>query len=114
MEDTFKKDIEALYAQAARCDRLDTLIPALYTVFRRNGDALADINYAYRLVATDTSLTRAFSLADGQFAELTPDATVDVTVRGKEADLLAVFQRRLNPVAALALRKLRLDGNKPP
>jgi hypothetical protein len=112
LEDTFKKDVDALYAHAARCDRLDALIPALYEVFRRNGKALADIRYAYRLVATDTGLTRAFSLMDGRFAELAADVPVDVTVRGREADLLAVFQRKLNPVLALALRKLRLEGNQ--
>ncbi|MCE5344605.1 MAG: SCP2 sterol-binding domain-containing protein [Eubacteriales bacterium] len=111
MADTFRQDIDAMYAQAARCDRLDALVPSLYAVLGRNGKALAGISYAYRLSATDTGYTCAFSLTDGRFAELTKGASVDVTVVGREANLLSVFQRRLNPVAALALRKIRVEGN---
>ena len=112
MTTAFKQDIEAMYALAAGCDSLATLVPALCDVLRRNEDSLADVTYAYRLMANDTGYTCAFSLDHGKFAELSGSDRVDVTVTGTENNLLAVFQRKLNPAAALLLGKIKLNGSK--
>ena len=37
---------------------------------------------------------------------------VDVTVLGTEANLLAVFQRKLNPAAGLLLGQIKVEGSK--
>ena len=112
MTDVFRRDINALYARAEACDSLATLVPALYAVFRRNGDALEGISASYRLEATDTGFESAFSLTEGRFAELPPSGFTDVTISGREAHLLAVFQRKLSPVAAMLTRKVKVEGSK--
>ena len=112
MTRTFKQDIESMYVFAAQCDSLSMLIPALSDVLRRNEDSLADVTYAYRLVASDTGYRFAFRLRNGHFSELMEADTVDVTVSGTEANLLAVFQRKLNPVSGMMLGKIRINGSK--
>ena len=112
MADPFKQKIEQLYAFADTCDRLELLFPALFTVLRDNGGALAGVTNAYRLRATDTGTTSAFALRDGIFAELTSADAVDVTVTGSEKNLLAIFQRKLNPATGLLLGKIKVQGSK--
>jgi predicted lipid carrier protein YhbT len=111
MQDAFRRDIDAIYALAERSERLEELNPSLYAMLGRNEEALGGISYAYRLAATDTGYACAFALRDGRFAELGSGARVDVTVTGREANLLAVFQRRVSPVAAIALRRIRVEGS---
>lgn len=101
-----------MYAFADQCTGLAELVPELYGVLGRNGDALRDITHAYRVRATDTGYTEAFALRSGALDALTAADAVDVTVLGTEANLLAVFQRKLNPVKALLLGKIKVDGNK--
>lgn len=112
MTPAFKQDIEAMYTLAARCDSLAVLVPALYDVLRRNEESLFDVTYTYRLFATDTSYTCAFALDHGRFLELAAGDRVNVTVTGLESNLLAVFQRKLNPAAALLLGKIKINGSK--
>ena len=112
MTRAFKQDIESMYAFAAQCNSLSMLVPALCEMLRRNEDSLADVTYAYRLVASDTGYRFAFRLRNGQFSELTEADAVDVTVSGTEANLLAVFQRKLNPVTGMMLGKIRINGSK--
>lgn len=101
-----------MYAFTDQCTGLAQLVPELYGVLGRNGDALTDVTYAYRMHATDTGYTNAFALRGGVFEALGALDAVDVTVLGTEANLLAVFQRKLNPVKALLLGKIKVDGNK--
>ena len=112
MTDTFRRDITQMYAYTAQCNRLETLVPALYDVFRRNGDVLSGISASYRLVSTDTGFSGAFALDAGKFTELPPAEPVDVTITGKEAHLLAVFQRKMNPATAMLTRRVRVNGSK--
>ena len=108
----FKQDIQAMYALAAQCDGLASLVPALCDVLRRNEASLTELTYSYRLAASDTGYRYAFALVQGRFAELEEGRAVDVTVTGLENNLLAVFQRKLNPAAALLLGKIKLNGDK--
>jgi len=112
MTEVFRQDIEAMYAYTEQCDNLDAVVASLYDVFRRNGDSLAGVTASYRLVASDTGFTGGFALTQGRFAELAPSAPADVTVTGREANLMAIFQRRLNPVTAMLTRKIKIDGSK--
>ena len=111
MSDTMQRDIQALYAQADQATSLATLLPALFDVLRRNSESLAGTNYAYRLTTADKGFTCAFALRNGAFAALSDGDAVDVTVTGTEANLLAVFQRKLNPLKAILLRKITVDGS---
>lgn len=108
----FTKDILAVEAFAAKTDSLAALVPALCAVLARNGGALAELTYAYRMRATDTGYAVAFALRKGVFSELDAAAPVDVTVSGTEANLLAVFQRKLNPAVGLLTKKIHVEGSK--
>ena len=112
MPDSFKQKIDALYAFADTCDSLDAFVPALHDVLRNNDGALAGVTDSYRICTTDTGYTSAFALRDGVYAELAPTDAVAVTVQGSEKNLLAVFQRKLNPATGLLLGKIRVQGNK--
>ena len=112
MTDGFQRDIQAMYTLAERSNNLADLVPALCEVLRRNGDSLAEITYAYRLTATDTGYSCAFALQRGVFVELDMARRVDVTVAGTDAHLLAVFQRKLNPMTAMLLGKIKVSGSK--
>ena len=112
MSDTFKQDIDALCRFANQCKSLDALTPELGNVFLRNAGALAEVTYRYRMVGADTGYRFAFALDHGCYAVLTDTDAVDVTVTGAETNLLAIFQRKLNPVNALLFGKLKLNGNK--
>ena len=113
MTDAFKQDIQAMYAQADQATDLAALLPALFDVLKRNRESLAGTTYAYRLTATDTGYACAFALQDGAFASLGAADAVDVTVSGTEANLLAIFQRKLNPLKAILFQKIRVDGSMP-
>lgn len=112
MTPAFRQDIESMYVIAAHCDSLSILMAALYDVLRRNEESLVDVTYAYRLDATDTGYTSAFMLDHGRFAMLAESDWADVTVIGPENNLLAIFQRKLNPAAALLFGKIKINGSK--
>ena len=112
MTDAFQEDIQSLYRKADQATCLPEVIPALLAVFRSNEAALAGITHSYRIHATDSGFTAAFTLTQGRFGELAPEDAADVTVLGSEADLLSVFQRKLSPMSALLRGKVRLQGSK--
>ena len=111
MTDAFHQDIQSLVVLATRSKTLTELMPTLYDVLRRNEDSLIDVTYSYRLHATDTGYISTFSLSQGVFAQLDTQNNVDVTVTGKEERLLALFQRKLNPMTATLLGKIKITGN---
>ena len=111
MTEAFRRDIQSMYILAEQTDTLSQLIPALYGVLRRNEDSLRGITYAHRLTTIDTGYTCTFALQDGSFSELSPLSTVDVTVSGKETNLLAVFQRKQSATVALMLNKIKVRGS---
>ena len=112
MTNTFEQDRDALLTYAMRCKHLAELVPSLYDLLLRHPATLSQVTNTYRLQTTDTAETYAFALRQGVFKTLTDRDTVDVTVSGKEVNLLAVFQRTLNPVTALLLHKIQLRGDK--
>lgn len=113
MTEAFRRDIQSMYTLAEQTDTLSQLIPALYGVLRRNEDSLRGITYTYRLTTVDTGYTCTFALQDGSFSELSPLSPVDVTVSGKETNLLAVFQRKQSATVALMLNKIKVRGSMP-
>ena len=108
---TLKQDIDAMYKLADQCRTLTQLVPALCEVLKRHEQELSGVSYSYRLHATDTGFCGAFRLEKGRFTQLTDSEPMDVTISGSEANLLAVFQRKLNPAAALLFRKIKVNGS---
>ena len=108
----FQQDIAAAQDFATKTDSLAALMPVLCDVLKQNGYALVGITFTYRFQTVDTGFTAAFALRNGVYSDLNADDAADVTISGKEADLLAVFQRRLNPVKALLFKKSRLRATR--
>ncbi len=112
MTDAFQQDIQQLYLLADTSATLADFMPSLTAVLARNGESLSGFSYTYRIVATDTEYRFAFALSQGQFSELSLSSPVDVTVSGKDIHLLSVFQRKLSPMKALLLGRVRVEGNQ--
>ncbi len=111
-ETTFRQDIQQVYSIADSGVSLESLMEAICGVLSRHPADLSSVTHSYRLKATDTGYELAFGLTSGAFKPLAAADTVDVTVKGKEADMLAVFQRKLSPMKALLLGKIKLEGSK--
>ena len=105
-------DIEAVYQMADNGMPLAELMQAICSVLTRHPDALSHITGRYRITAVDTAYTFAFALESGVLSFLDDCAATTVTVIGKEADLLMVFQRKLPPLNALLRRKITVKGSK--
>ncbi len=111
-ERPMKQDIEAVYRMADSGTSLSDLMRAIGDVLSRHPGELAGMTASYRLEASDTGYTVAFCLAAGQYRLLGDGDETDVTVIGKEQDLLQVFQRKISPLAALLRGKVKLKGSK--
>lgn len=110
---TMQQDIEAFYHLADKSKpSLPRLMEEICSILLRHPNDLKSITASYRLSATDTAYSLAFSLIAGHFALLTNEDTVDVSISGKEEDLLLVFHRKLSPMSALLRGKIKLQGSK--
>ena len=107
-----QRDLQALYRHAQDGMALDALTDAICAMLARHTDALRGVDGRYRLKAADTGYARAFALEDGVYRELDSAAPVDVTILGREGDLLRVFRRELSPMSALVRGKIRVQGSK--
>lgn len=98
-------DLRALYREAGDGQTLPVLMDGVCA-------ALAGITGRYAVLAADTGFACAFALSSGVFSPLAPDAPVDVSIVGGEADLLAVFRHELAPLKALLGGKVRVRGDR--
>ena len=89
-----------------------TTIDGFFVSRYAGSDALAGITGRYAVLAADTGFACAFALSSGVFSPLAPDAPVDVSIVGGEADLLAVFRHELAPLKALLGGKVRVRGDR--
>ena len=112
MTEAFEKDIQAMYAMADEGIALNELIEAVLAVLSRHEDELRGITHRYRLSAADTGYQKAFALTDGRVSLLQEGDSTDVTITGPEKNLLLVFQRKLAPLKALVLGKIKVKGDK--
>ena len=79
----------------------------LRALYREAGDG-----QTLPVLAADTGFACAFALRSGVFSPLAPDAPVDVSIVGGEADLLAVFRHELAPLKALLGGKVQVRGDR--
>lgn len=107
-----QRDLCALYREAGDGQTLPVLMDGVCAALARHPDALAGITGRYAVLAADTGFTCAFALSSGVFSPLAPDAPVDVSIVGGEADLLAVFRHELAPLKALLGGKVRVRGDR--
>ncbi len=109
---TMQADIQKVYALAEEGGGLPQLLDAICQVLARYPRELAELTHSYRLQATDTGYMAAFALRGGVLGRVEENAPVDVTLLGKEADLLDVFRRKVTPLKALLFGKIKLQGDK--
>lgn len=107
-----RDEIQALYKRADAGESLAVMLDGVLTALRGNEDAIADVTHSYRICATDTGYTRAFSIKDGVVSEIGETDEADVTVSGDEKNLLAVFRKQVSPISALLRGKVRIKGSK--
>ena len=108
----FSEDIQTMYALADLGTSLPRLIEALLEVLKRHPEELKGITASYGIYAVDTGFAKAFALVGGELSLLAPGDTAEVMVSGTAENLLLVFQRKLTPVKALLLGKVKVKGNR--
>ena len=109
---SMKSDIQQLYRAADKGTGLPVMMDGICAALKNNEDELKGVTYSYRLCASDTGYVRAFSLVDGRYADKTEMDEADVIVTGREADLLAILQRRIAPMSAILRGKITVRGSK--
>ena len=109
---SFQEDIHQVYALAEREASLANVMEAILSVLERHEDALGDITHRYYLYAKDTGYGLAFGLQNGILERGISKEAAEVTVIGREVDLLQVMSRRVSPLKALMLGKISVKGEK--
>ncbi|MCL1854321.1 MAG: SCP2 sterol-binding domain-containing protein [Clostridia bacterium] len=107
-----REEIRRVYGLAEEEEPLPALMEAICGALSRHGDELCGVTYRYRLHATDTGYEKAFGLRDGVFERLDEQNAVDVTVSGREAHLVQLLRRKMSPLMALALGRVKVRGDR--
>lgn len=107
-----QKDIRALLDHPDRVSSLPALMDEICGILSRHTDDLSHIDHRYRLETTDTGYVRAFALKNGVYQPLGSSDAADVSLLGREEDLLRIFRGELTPMAALLRGKVKIRGSK--
>ena len=108
---TLHEEIVKLYARADAGEGLKGMVDGICQAIQSHAGELQGVTYSYRLHATDTGYWKAFSLVDGQYYEKTQADEADTVISGTEQNLLAVLQRKQNPMSALLRGKIKVKGS---
>ncbi len=108
-----KNEVKALCGKEGAGLSLKEIIEALCGALKRNSDAIAEITNSYRICASDTGYTHAFSIKEGVLTDIDEVDEADVTITGTEANLLAVFRRQISPMSAMLRGKVKVKGSMP-
>jgi len=106
-----KQDIQELVARAGEGAGFGELMQRFVEALQRQPQALGELQGRYRLETTDTGLCCAFALSEDGYQPLEKDEKVDAAISGKEADLLALIRREMNPMTAMFTGKVRVQGS---
>lgn len=106
-----KQDIQALYKAADEGAKLPALIDGICNAIGNHPEAIGETTFSYRICASDTGYTKAFSIQNGRLSPMDEMDEADVTVTGQEADLLAVFRRKVSPMSAMLRGKVKVKGS---
>ncbi len=107
----FQQELEAMLAKGSGDMPLGQVLDNLSALLIRHEETFRGVTYSYRLSASDSDVTRAFSLVDGHYSPLGDSDATDVTVTAKEQHLLAIFNKQLKPASALLTGKLKVKGS---
>ena len=107
--EALKQEIQRLMAQPGLS--FAEVVEGFAGALQRHPETLGELAGRYRLQTTDTNLSYSFALTDNRYQTLGDRETVDVAISGREADLLRVLHRELNPAAAMFTGKLRVQGS---
>ena len=107
-----RDDVQALRAQAARGATLEQLMKGVGEALKNHPEELTQITASYRFRANDTGMSYAFSLDGGRYRELEDGAPVSVSVSGSQENLMRIIRGETNPLKALLLGRVKIQGSK--
>ncbi len=110
-KEQFQQELTAMLEKGSGTLSLSQVLDGLTQLISRHGDTFQSVHNSYRLIASDSGVTRAFALENGQYRPLGDDENADVTITGKEQHLLAIFNKQLKPAMALLTGKLKVQGS---
>ena len=100
-----------MLSQGSGDQTLAQVLDGLTDLLIRHADTFRGVTDSYRLAASDSGVSRAFALENGQYRTLSDQDDADVTITGKEQHLLAIFNKQLKPATALLTGKLKVKGS---
>ena len=109
--EALKQEIQNILDTLDASVSFEKLMEQFCTALKNNPEALGSLAGRYRLTAVDTGAHVAFALSENGFQALDASEAADATISGKEADLLKIIRRELNPMTAMFTGKLTVKGS---
>lgn len=109
--DALKQAIGELLAKAGRDMSFSELLELFVQALEAHPEALGALEGRYRMQTTDTGISKAFALSENGLVLLDADDPADASISGSEADLMAVIRKELNPMAAMFMGKIKIQGS---
>lgn len=106
-----KAKIQQLVSEAGAGASFASLMERFCQALEAHPEALGALSGSYRLKTTDTGVDLGFALGENSFRRLEENEKADAILSGKEADLLALIRRELNPMTAMFTGKLNVKGS---
>lgn len=103
--------IRALRQSVGAAAPLAEIASGLTGLLQDHPEALGAVAGRYRLQTTDTGFHLAFEAAANSFTLLSPADRVDVCVRAPEKELLRLIRGEGDPMRALLLGRLKIQGD---
>ena len=109
--EALKQALQELLAQAGANTSFGEVMELFVQALKAHPEALGALEGSYRMQTTDTGVSTAFALSENGLELLDADAKTDAAISGSEADLMAVIRKELNPMAAMFMGKLKIQGS---
>lgn len=107
-----REEIRILRDKAAQGEGLESLLRGIAQALKNHPDECANISASYRFQASDTGVGLAFRMDKGAYAPIGDGEAATVTVTGTQDNLMKLIRGELNPVKALLLGRVKIQGNK--
>jgi len=109
--EALKQTLQELLAQAGGNLSFGEMMECFVKALEQHPEALGALEGRYRMQTNDTGVSVAFELSENGLVLLSEEDKTDAAISGNEADLMAVIRKKLNPMAAMFMGKLKIQGS---
>lgn len=109
--EALKQAIGELLEKAGQKVSFAEMMKLFVQALEAHPEALGALEGRYRMQTTDTGISIAFALSGDGLTLLGSEDKTDAAISGSEADLMAVIRKELNPMAAMFMGKIKVQGS---